>query len=287
MTISRWVVLGSLLVTSIGWRLVAGAPIGMPPGSKVWMKFEADACPDADGDDCLGSNQAGPNPPNGIPLTTFSNGPIGATGFAEILPGAIRTFSRSGGSARIHASFEDTYTVVGTATGPFDIPIELHVTGVGRSICTGGPASICHQLVGAAVGVEIGTFSPLTEISGTVLNEGFRVTPFDTQSSAAVFLPLESAGAPVERSFEVSAHYTVQDVNVGDTFVVAYGVVSGASKGEMDLLNTGTISFDLPPGVRLISSLAQSLVPEPSALVLVTLALAAAIGPRRWRMNSL
>jgi hypothetical protein len=284
MTISRCIPLIAISVNLIGWLAASGAPIGMPPGSKVWMKFEAGACPDADGDDCLGSNQAGTNPPNGIPLTTFGSGEITGTGYAEILPGGIRTFI-SGRSVFMSASFEDTYTVGGTATGPFDIPIELHLTGMARSRCDGGPASICHQLVGASAQAEIGTFSPVTEIGGVVLNEGFRVTPFDAQSGAFMSLPTESAGAPFERPIDVTSRYTVQNLNVGDTFVIAYGMNSSTSKGEVDLLNTGILSFDLPPGVFLTSALAQSLIPEPNGLVLVMLAMClAAMCPsrRRW-----
>jgi hypothetical protein len=259
----------------------------MPPGSKVWMKFEASACPDADGDDCLGSNQAGPNPPHGMPLTTFADANSSATGYAEVLPGSIRTYTRSNLTVFMHASFEDTYTVVGTAVGSFDIPVAFRMTGEARSVGVNCPGSLCHAMVVANGEAEIGTFSPLTTISGTVINEGFRVQAFDAAANASFLFPSVFTSTQVTQPIDVTAHHTVQDVSVGDTFTLAFGMNTRASRGEFDLLNTGTISFDLPPGVRLISSLAQSLVPEPSMPMLVTLALAAAIGPRRWRRNNL
>src|ERR1700741_2688531 len=94
MTISHSVILGSLIAAAISWQSASGAGIGMPAGSKVWMKFEGNACPVANGNDCAGSNQAGPNPPNGIPMSTFSASNGSITGYAEILPDRIRTLNR-------------------------------------------------------------------------------------------------------------------------------------------------------------------------------------------------
>jgi hypothetical protein len=257
MAISRWIVLGSLLATSICWQSASGAPIDMPAGSKVWMKFDAAVCPDGDLDDCIASNQAGPNPPNGIPLSTFgSGGSLGtATGFAEILPDRIRIYSRGEFSNFLHASFEDSYTVVGSAAGPFDIPVEFHVSGMAHSI----PAGPFHQLI-AFGEAEIGVFNTSTD---GAFNEGQRVQPFDAQSSASFAIPFESTSSPFSRPIDVTARYTVQDVNVGDTFTLAFGMNWRSSKGEGDLLNSGIISFDLPEGVFLTSALAESLQPLP------------------------
>ena len=63
-------------------------------------------------------------------------------------------------------------------------------------------------------------------------------------------------------------------MNVGDVFDIGYGVNSAFSRAEIDLLNTGAITFALPEGVTLSSSLAQS-IPEPNAMALL---LAAACG---------
>jgi hypothetical protein len=263
MIISRWAVLSSLIAVSISWQSTPAAPIGMPAGSKVWMKFEGGACPDADGDDCAGSNRAGPNPPNGIPMSTFSGSTGLITGYAEILPDRIRTLNRGdavagvhgGGSGFMHASFEDTYTVGGTAAGPFDISVALHVTGFARSAGT-GTSSISHQMVGVNGEAKIGTFQTFTD---PALGEGLRVSEFSAATRANFSFATEAAGSPFEHPIDVTANHTVLNVNVGDTFVLAYGVNSRFSRGQVDFLDTGMISFDLPEGVFLTSSLAATL----------------------------
>jgi hypothetical protein len=263
-------------------ELAGGAPIGMPAGSKVWMKMDASVCPDGDLDDCIGSNQAGPNPPNGIPMSIFGSGDNTATGFAEILPGAIRIYSRGELGNFLHASYEDTYTVVGSAAGPFDIDVEFHATGEARSVGVACPSSICHQLI-AFGEAEIGVFNPSTD---GAFSEGQRVFHFSAQSQASfAFLP-GASGAQFSLPIDVTAHHTVQDVSVGDTFTLAFGLNWRSSRGEGDLRNTGLVSFDLPPGVRLVSSLAQSLVPEPGGLTLLSAALCfPAFWPLRRRLG--
>jgi len=278
MSVLRGVTLALVIGVLIGGKSAVGAPIGMPAGSKVWMKFDAAVCPDGDLDDCIASNQAGPNPPNGIPATTFdSGGSLGtATGFAEILPGAIRIYSRGEFSNFLHASYEDTYTVVGSAAGPFDIAVEFHVSGVASSVVAGP----FHQLI-AFGEAEIGVFQTSTD---GAFSEGLRVQPFDAQSSSSFAIPFESASSPFSRPIDVTAHHTVQDVSVGDTFTLAFGLNWRSSKGEGDFRNTGLVSFDLPPGVGLVSSLAQSLVPEPSGLALLVAGLCLAeMRPLRGR----
>ena len=156
--------------------------------------------------------------------------------------------------------------MVGTAAGPFDITAQLRVTGSVSSVQVGP----FHQFVGG-VEAEIGTFFPDATFSGVPLNEGFRVTPFPVPGTSAS--ASHNFTAPGTIPIDITASYTKTGVNVGDVFDIAYGVNSSFSRGEIDLLNTGTISFDLPPGVRLISSLQQSLVPEPSGLALFAAAL--------------
>jgi hypothetical protein len=199
-------------------------------------------------------------------MTTFFDE---VTGFAEILPDRVRTYIRSGeGSAFMYASFQDTYTVGGAAAGPFDITFELHVEG-SMSPVFGGTF---HTLFAAGVEAEIGTFSPLSEIGGAPLNEGFRVNPFPVPGSYAT-TGSHNLFEPGTIPVDITASYTKTGVNVGDVFDIAYGVNSAFALGEIDLLNTGTISFDLPDGVFLTSALAQSLVPEPSGLALLSVPL--------------
>lgn len=255
----------------------------MPPGSTVWMEFKGSAGPDNDGDDIAASNRAGPTPLNGIPLTTMSNSFATATGYAEILPDRVRTFIRSDFSAFMHASFQDTYTVTGAATGTFDIPVSLRVTGMMRSMPHG---TFGHVIIAASVQAEIGTFFPLSESGGSPVLEQFRIQPFDAASQAITqFVGPDALPSPYEVPVDITATYTVQDVAVGDTFVLAYGVNSAFSKGEIDLRNTGSVSFALPAGVTLTSALAQA-IPEPASAALLALAAASLLRRKRGGIPS-
>ena len=246
-TVRGFVAVVVVVVFTSATPLWAG-PVYMPPGSTVWMKFQGTAVPGTDSDDIVGSTLPGLAPPNGIPLTTVGDGTSTATGYAEILPTQVRTFLSSPTSARMWASFQDTYIVGGSASGPFDITFQLSVAGIMRSQ-PGGPF---HQLVGANVSAEIGTFAPDSDAGGVPLNEQFRITPFPDQTSAgATYVhPTDSRSTPFSVEFSTSATYTKTGVNVGDAIVIAYGVNSAFSRGEIDLLNTAVITFTTPAGVR-------------------------------------
>lgn len=126
-----------LVLAGAAAQSASAAPIGMPAGSTVWIHYEASVRPDADGDDCVGSNLPGLAPPNGIPTTTFTDGATSATVYAEILPDQVRTFTRSRLTALSKASFLDTYTVRGSAVGPFSVTATLTANGTVRSVHTG------------------------------------------------------------------------------------------------------------------------------------------------------
>jgi hypothetical protein len=257
----------ALVLAGAAAQSASAAPIGMPAGSTVWMHYEASVCPDADGDDCVGSNLPGLAPPNGIPTTVFTDGSTSATVFAEILPDQVRTFNRARLTALLKASFQDTYTVNGSAGGPFSITVTLSASGVARSV----PTTIDNRLVAANVEVEIGTWNPTT----TPIQEQFRVTSFG--GAATGFWSYATTVSPTPFSVPLSATATYTfNVSVGDVFSLAYGVNSGFGTGEIDLLNTADISFDLPSGVWLTSSLGGTfgVVPEPSSLALASIGLA-------------
>ena len=249
---ARVVFAGFVLVQAIAFEASADQ-ILMPAGSTVWMKGDAGIAPDADLDDFCGSNLPGIAPPNGIPTTTITGSGTYATGYAEILPDRIRTFISSGQSIFMHASFRDTYTVGGTASGPVEITFQLRVTGTMRTVQTG----TFHNLISGNVQAEIGTWNP----DPTLVLEGSRVTPFADQPSAEARSALVDLFAQGSVPLDMTATYT-KTVNVGDVFDIAYCIRSAASKGEIDLLNTGAISFVLPEGVTLTSSLSQA-IPEP------------------------
>jgi len=231
------------------------------------MHFEASACPDADGDDCIGSNLPGIAPPDGIPLTTISASGQFATGYAEVLPDQVRTLVRGNFTAFMRASFEDTYTVHGSAAGSFPITITLSAAGTARSVAT----TIDNRLVAANVGLEIGTFNP----AAVAMQEQFRVTPFGPATEAFWSYPTTVSPAAFQVPFSLAASHTLT-VGVGDVFDLAYGINSAFGTGEIDLLANGAlISFTLPAGVWLTSELGGTwgVVPEPSTFALTALGL--------------
>lgn len=274
-------VFGFLFTACVGWQSASAAPIYMPPGSTVWMKAIAGIAPDADIDAFAGSNLPGDAPPNGIPFTTITGSGTYATGFAEILPTRIRMYGSSGLSIHMFASFQDTYTVGGTAAGPFDITIQFRATGTMSTVQTGS----FHQLIAGNVQAEIGTFSPISDAGGVPLNETFRVTPFADQASAGATTAVIDRFVEATVPFDITATYT-KTVSVGDVFDIGYGLRAATSKGTMDLLDTGTISFVLPEGVTLTSSLAQS-IPEPNAALALLAASGLALTARRRRGHRL
>jgi hypothetical protein len=274
------------------------ATILMPSGSTVWMKMNSSVLPQHGGscwngvtggaDDCVASNQAGPNPANGIPTTSFGSGQGTVTTSAEVLPDQMRGFL-NGRSSQLTISLEDTYTVHGTLPGSFDITVELNATGIMRSLAILPGSSIGHQLT-ASVEAEIGTFNPESNVD---IPESQRVTAFAgfpnaSKSFSRIGL---AAGSPFSVPFDITASHTLANVLVGGSFTLGLGVLSFVSLGEIDMLNTAGISFILPDGVFLTSALGgrfgdaaiPSEVPLPAALPLFAggLGLVALLARRR------
>lgn len=272
----------SLLLGVVASETAWAVPITMPAGSTVWMELSANAC-DSDGDaDCLGSNQLGPNPPNGIPLTTFNEGNgTWVTGFAEAYPNQARSYLSSYSGSFMNISLLDTYTVHGTAAGPFNITVHLGATGTAASVVTGP----WHQLNTASVQVEIGTWNPSTDPG---LGEQFRVTPFDANlNSATQLFTTQVSASPFSYSVNVSTSYT-RSVGIGDVFDLAYGINSALGIGTIDLLNTAVISFDLPQGVYLTSTQGGTFgapVPVPAAAWLFASGLVGLIAVHRQKRH--
>jgi hypothetical protein len=102
------------------------------------------------------------------------------------------------------------------------------------------------------------------------------------------------SASPFSHSFDITASHTLASVRVGDSFTLGFGILSFVSLGEIDMMNTGRISFDLPDGVFLTSALGgrfgadvPSEVPLPAALPLFAggLGLMALMGWRRKQKN--
>lgn len=271
-----------LLLSAMASETAWAVPITMPVGSTVWMELSANAC-DSDGDaDCLGSNQLGANPPNGIPLTTFNEGNgTWVTGFAEAYPNQARSYLSSYSGSFMYISMLDTYTVHGTASSPFNITVHLGVTGTAASIVTGP----FHQLNTASVQVEIGTWNPSTA-SG--FGEQFRVTPFSALAVATQSFTTQVLASPFSHAVNVSTSYTTS-VGIGDVFDLAYGINSALGIGTIDLLNTAVISFDLPQGVYLTSAQGGTFgapVPVPVAAWLFASGLVGLIAVPRQKLGN-
>lgn len=271
-----------MLAAGAGLARPAGAvAIPMPTGSTVWLHFGAAVCADgttAVGNaDCIASNQPGPNPPNGIPSTTFTSGPSSVSIYAELLPDRVRSHLVSEnptGAAFLYASFLDTYTVHGMAAGPFDITVHLSADGTAYS----RPIGSDHMLSGQGVNLEIGTWNPVD----TPILEQFRVTP--TFAAGGWGGSTIVQGVPFSVPIAATTSYTLS-TSAGSQFDLAYGVNVNLIRGELDLLSTATIWFDLPPGVWLTSLLGGTFgdVPEPAAGAITALGLGLAACARRAR----
>jgi hypothetical protein len=257
------------------------ATIIMPEGSTVWMKMNSSSLPLHGGgcwdgvtggtDDCIASNQKGPNPPNGIPTSTFGSGDGRVTTSAEVLPDRIRGFL-AGRSSQLAISFEDTYTIHGALADPLNITVQLNATGSMHGRDSGVDGPFRYFLAGTTVTAEIGTFNP---DSTNDINEQSRVTAFPVAgTSDSVFSPTQAASSPFSVPFDITASYLLADLLVGDDFTLAFGVTLFASVGVIDMLSTGHISFVLPDGVYLTSALGgefgvqANAVPLPAALPL-------------------
>lgn len=258
----------ALPVISIPVQSGFAASIFMPSGSTVWMELDSNRCLSGSSADCAGSNQIGPNPANGIPTTTYSSDGVSVTASAEALPNQVRTFL-SGYSGFMYVSLQDTYTVHGSTLDPFNITVQLNMTGIMRTVGSGsGPLD--HQIFGATVTAEIGTFNT----DATLGNEAFRVTPFNSGTTATYSQPTIAGSSPQSVPFNITASHILANLLVGDTFNLAFGVNSAIGRAEIDMLNTGYISFVLPDGVYLTSALGgrfgetASAVPLPAALPL-------------------
>ncbi len=218
-----------------------------------------------------------------LPSTTFSStsGTITASGSTSA--SALRTFGQVTGSVggETDLGMQDTYTVHGSAAGPFDVTVTLHATGTAESVffCCG-----LQGFNGGQVSISIGTLdiNPTTTLLPTV-------DPFDSTTHTQQGLSAgQFSSAPFSIPIDLSVSYTTM-VSVGDVFDIAYGMNEDSNFGIIDLSHTATISFSTPNGVFLTSSLGgefgnvpTSATPVPAALPLFATGLGA-LGLLGWR----
>lgn len=222
--------------------------------------------------------------PIGLSSTTYTsaNGLTSITAAGLVGPNPITSFVTSNVAVEFDLGIADTYTVHGSATGPFSITTTFGATGT-MSTVPSGPFNV---LFAGNANVKIGTYS--TQIldfpSGSITYP--TVTSFDASSQATTGgITLTTAGSvPVN----ISATYTKNNVSVGDVFDIAYMLTSAFAKGTIDLSHTATISFLLPEGVYLTSELGSvfgdvpTSTPLPAALPLFATGLGA-LGLLGWR----
>jgi hypothetical protein len=239
----------ALLAVAAFSTAASGVTLTMPAGSTVWMHAGGSACADAGDSDCVVSNVLGPNPPNGIPASSFNHPTYGyASFYAEILPARVRSRSTGNNSVGLQSSFVDTYTVHGSAVGTFPVTVTFAGTGTASSVQVGTG----HRLVGANVTLEIGTWNPST---GNIAETG-RVVGFTpaAPSTGGVSWPTTVQSTPFQLAFAASASHALT-TSVGSSFTLAYGQGLAQLNGTIDMSEEGaTISFDLPEGVWLTSA---------------------------------
>lgn len=179
--------------------------------------------------------------------TTFTDGSRNIVTSGSVSAGALKSSLAGNIGAELDAGMSDTYTVHGSASGPFDITVTFSASG------TAGTVPVSPTLnfrIGANVTLNIGTLSfadlglsaPYPQVSAFTASAHSQLI-FPTIVSAATFDP-----------FSLSATYT-KTVSVGDVFDVAYLMQSIYADGSIDLSHTGTISFSTPDGVYLTSAL--------------------------------
>jgi len=254
------------------WPADAAAGI-VPDGSRIFTTVSGteNICGPADANhNTFCAVASGPAVPVSIPLTTFA-APRGAnfgyiTASASVTSGktaAGTTNSNSGPFEFI--SINDTYTVHGTATGPFPITVTLHITGSYGTVPAGPPFG--NVLSFEASLLEIGTFHPEATLTQ------FVVDPFPpdaqnpmtaqvSQNHSAVTSP-----TPVTFPLDLQVSYS-KIVNIDDVFDIAYGIdLNLAGRGQINMIpTTDVISFALPSGVFLTSVLGSTFG-TPSAVV--------------------
>src|SRR5262249_35057249 len=129
------------------WTVAALAQGIVPAGSRIFMSVNGNTnvCGPADANhNSFCATATGPNVPVNMPLTTFTDARGANFGFitesADVTSGKTATATTQANSADFQfIGINDTYTVHGTAGGPFPITATLHITGSYGTIPVGPP----------------------------------------------------------------------------------------------------------------------------------------------------
>lgn len=278
-TVARW--LGARHTWVVALAALGAAPAAwadvMPEGARLWMVHQANTCwdhvPGHTETTCAASAEFGPG--GGIPMQTYTWGTNWTSSFAQAGADSVHSFLGGSDTGFLYVSMRDTYTVHGAAPGSFAVTARLSAEGVASSVWYVGK----HWLYNPSVELEIGTFD--TNASSDV-HEQFRVQPFSEATTALWVGPI-TIGPHLSVPFEVSTSYT-KAVQSGDVFELGFGINTSGVVGDVDMRNSGLISFDLPEGVWITSQNGAVFglpVPEPSTPALLAAGLLALFLARR------
>jgi hypothetical protein len=201
---------------------------------------------------------SGPNVPVSIPLTTF-NDPRGSnfgyiTASASVTSGKTATGTANANSGEFEfISINDTYTVHGSAGGPFPITMTLHITG---SFGTIPNNSLGNVLSFEASQIEIGTFHPEATLTQFVVDPFPPDANNPTTAQVTQTHGVAVSSTPLTFPLDVQVSYT-KIANINDVFDIAYGIdLNISGNGQINMIpTTDVISFALPAGVFLTSAL--------------------------------
>ena len=187
----------------------------------------------------------------------------------SVSPTEMKALMSAGGGPGVEMNMgvRDTYTVHGTAGGPFDLTVSLHAAGAALSEHLFGSTS---AFIAGQVVLNIGAFdtNPADVLPSVI--------PFAPSARVQQGLPVVVEGTPFSIPIDLTDTYTLTGLHVGDTFDLAYGLDADTGGGGIDLSHTATIGFDLPSGVFLTSAgggtFGTPIIPTPEPATLSLLA---------------
>jgi hypothetical protein len=253
----------SALSLALGLLVMLSAPSAtagiVPNGSRVWMTVSGPpniCAPDANHNQFC-AVAASPTVPIDIPLGTFTD-PRGPnfgflTSSADVLSGksAHSSFTANSGDD-VFIAINDTYTVHGSASGPFPITVTLHISG---SYGTVPAPTFGNVLSNEFAHLEIGSFHP-----EATLNQ-FVIDPFPADTLNPTMAEVNQSGgsatgAPQTFPLDVQLSYTKM-VSINDVFDMAFGIqTTTTARATVTLTDASdVISFSLPEAVFLTSAL--------------------------------
>jgi hypothetical protein len=244
------------------WPAAALAQGIVPAGSRIFMTVTGNenVCGPADANhNAFCAVASGPTVPVSIPPATFTDVRGANFGFitaaASVTSGKTATATTQANSTDFQfIGINDTYTVHGTAGGPFPVTATLHITGSYGTIPVGPPFG--NFLTFEATQVKIGTFHPEATLTQFVVNPFPPDANNPTTAQVSQSHSSATSQTPLTFPLDVQVSYT-KIVNINDVFDMAYSIdLNLSGNGQINMIpTTDVISFALPEGVFLTSAL--------------------------------